>query len=199
MRTTPQVLARLRLPAADRLRAEGVSAFTLLELMIVIGIMGMIMTIGLPSFLNMLSKDTMRQAVSDVMEVCSEARAQAIIKGVPSELRFNVQDRTFSISSLAVPTQILNPATEFATTPPDMAPAASAKSPLTKRIPEELNIEMLSVNFLEKKDEDEARVRFYPNGTCDEFTIVLQWPEKQLYRKITLDIITSLPDVEVIK
>jgi prepilin-type N-terminal cleavage/methylation domain-containing protein len=182
-----------------RSHAEGISAFTLLELMIVIGIMGMIMTIGLPSFLNMLSKDTMRQAVSDVMEVCSEARAQAIIKGVPSELRFNVHDRTFSISTLAVPAQTLNPSSEFASAPPEMAPAGSAKSPLTKRIPEDLNIEMLSVNFLEKKDEDEARVRFYPNGTCDEFTIVLQWPEKQLYRKITLDIITSLPDVEVIK
>lgn len=199
MRNTPQVLNRLQLPLADRWCFDRVYAFTLLEIMIVIGIMGMILTIGMPSFLNMLSKDTMRQAVSDVMEVCSEARAQAIIKGVPSELRFNVHDRTFSISTLAVPAQTLNPASGFATTPPDITPAESVKSPLTKRIPEELNIEMLSVNFLEKKDEDEARVRFYPNGTCDEFTIVLQWPEKQLYRKITLDIITSLPDVEVIK
>ena len=167
--------------------------------MIVIGIMGMIMGIGLPSFLNLLHKDTMRQAVSDVVEVCSEARAQAIIKGVPSELCFNVQTRTFSIVTLAAPAQTPNPASEFADPPPNAAPATSGKAALTKRIPDDLIIEMLAVNFQEYKEEEEARVRFYPNGTCDEFTIVLQWPERQLYRKITLDIITSLPDVEVIK
>jgi prepilin-type N-terminal cleavage/methylation domain-containing protein len=199
MRITLHVLTRLRLPAKARSRAGGVSAFTLLELMIVIGIMGMILTIGMPSFLNMLSKDAMRQAVSDVMEICSEARAQAIIKGVPSELCFNVHDRIFSITTLAAPAQTPNPASEFADPSPQAAPTASGRSNLTKHLSEDLDIEMLSVNFVEKKDEDEARVRFYPNGTCDEFTIVLQWPAKQLYRKITLDIITSLPDVEVIK
>jgi prepilin-type N-terminal cleavage/methylation domain-containing protein len=176
-----------------------ISAFTLLEIMIVIGIMGMVMSIGMPSFLNMLSKDTMRQAVADVVEICGEARAQAIIKGVPSELCFNTQDRTFHILTTAAPAPLPNPAGEFADTPPAAAPAPPGKTALTKRISEDLVIEMLSVNFQEYKDEDEARVRFYPNGTCDEFTIVLQWPEKQLYRKITLDIITSLPDVEVIK
>lgn len=195
MLTTPHVLNRLKF----RSRAPRALGFTLLEIMIVIGIMGMIMGIGLPSFLNILSKDTMRQAVSDIMEVCSEARAQAIIKGVPSELCFNVQSRTFSIVNLAAPAQLPGVMGEFADAPSESTPAVSGKSPLTKRIPDELVIEMLAVNFQEKKDDDEARVRFYPNGTCDEFTIVLQWSEKQLYRKITLDIITSLPDVEIIR
>jgi prepilin-type N-terminal cleavage/methylation domain-containing protein len=199
MRITHQVLTRLRLPAKAGSRAVRPSAFTLLEIMIVIGIMGMTLSIGMPSFLNMLSKDTMRQAVSDVVEICGEARAQAIIKGVPSELCFNVHDRTFHILTAAAPAPLSNPAGEFADTPPAASPGASGRAALTKRISEDLVIEMLSVNFQEYKDEDEARVRFYPNGTCDEFTIVLQWPEKQLYRKITLDIITSLPDVEVIK
>lgn len=195
MRIPSQALS----PASSAGRNARASAFTLLEIMIVIGIMGMIMGIGLPSFLNILSKDKMRQAVSDIMEVCSEARAQAIIKGVPSELVFNVQSRTFSITSRAAPAQLPGTMGEFAEVTPDASPAASSKSALTKRIPDELIIEMLAVNFQEYKDEEEARVRFYPNGTCDEFTIVLQWSEKQLYRKITLDIITSLPDVEIIK
>lgn len=159
----------------------------------------MIMGIGLPSFLNLLSKDTLRQAVSDVDEICREARAQAIIKGVPTELCFNTQDRVFSIATLATPVPAIAPASEFADAPPAAAPAPPGKTPLTKHLSEDLVIEMLSVNFQEYKDEEEARVRFYPNGTCDEFTIVLQWPEKQLFRKITLDIITALPDVEVIK
>lgn len=195
MPITPHALNPLRLGT----HAPRTAAFTLLEIMIVIGIMGMIMSIGLPSFLNMLSKDTMRQAVSDVMEICSEARAQAIIRGVPSVLRFDVQTRTFSVVNLAAPAQLPGAMGEFADAPPDAAPAASGKSALTKHIPEDLVIEMLAVNFQEFKDEDEARVRFYPNGTCDEFTIVLQWPEKQFYRKISLDIITSLPDVDIIK
>ena len=54
---------------------------------------------------------------------------------------------------------------------------------------------MLDVNFRECKDDEEARVRFYPNGTCDEFTIILHSAANGESKKITLELVTAMPEV----
>jgi hypothetical protein len=56
---------------------------------------------------------------------------------------------------------------------------------------------MLDINLLEYKDADEARVRFFPNGTSDEMTLVLH--DGDQYRKITLEVTTGLASVEVMR
>ena len=45
------------------------------------------------------------------------------------------------------------------------------------------------------KDEEMARVRFFPNGTCDEMTIVLHSPDNGEWHKIALEVTTSLATV----
>ena len=57
---------------------------------------------------------------------------------------------------------------------------------------------MLDVNLMDQMEAPEARVRFFPNGTCDEFTLVLR-SEKGEMRKITLESTTGLWDVEVLR
>jgi hypothetical protein len=54
---------------------------------------------------------------------------------------------------------------------------------------------MIDVNFVEHKELETARVRFHPNGTCDEFTLIVQDPEHDQWRKITLEVVTALADV----
>jgi hypothetical protein len=54
---------------------------------------------------------------------------------------------------------------------------------------------MLDVNLNEYKDAEEAEVRFYPNGTCDEMTLILV-SDKNEWRKISLEITTGLASVE---
>jgi len=56
-------------------------------------------------------------------------------------------------------------------------------------------IEMLDVNFMEYKDAEVARVRFYPNGTSDEMTLVLQ-SDTGDWKKITLEAVTAIADVD---
>lgn len=56
-------------------------------------------------------------------------------------------------------------------------------------------VDMLDVNLTEYKDSDEARVRFYPNGTSDELTVILH-NEKGEYFKIALEATTGLPTFE---
>ena len=53
---------------------------------------------------------------------------------------------------------------------------------------------MLDVNFIEYKDAEEAHVRFFPNGTSDELTVILHSGTE--YRKITLEPTTGLANVE---
>jgi prepilin-type N-terminal cleavage/methylation domain-containing protein len=174
--------------------------FTLIELMIVIGIASLIIAIGIPPMFRAMHRDPMRQSVNDLLEACSQARARAVMNGVMTELVFHPQDRTFEVVSGSVaasPDSGPAPMTASSEAPADSAPADSTGS--SGRIAEQLVIEMLDVNFQERKDEEIARVRFFPNGTSDEFTIVLQWPQEQKFRKITLDILTGLADVEVIR
>jgi len=54
---------------------------------------------------------------------------------------------------------------------------------------------MLDINFINMLEGNinEARVRFYPNGTSDEFTIGLLLNDDR--RIVTLDAITGLPSV----
>jgi hypothetical protein len=43
----------------------------------------------------------------------------------------------------------------------------------------------------------EARVRFFPNGTCDEFTVILSSATAE--QQVSLDVVTGLADVKVIR
>jgi hypothetical protein len=56
-------------------------------------------------------------------------------------------------------------------------------------------IEMLDVNLVEYKDAEVVRVNFYPNGTCDEMTLILV-SDRNEWRKISLEVTTSIVSVD---
>ncbi|MGH7991423.1 MAG: pilus assembly FimT family protein, partial [Limisphaerales bacterium] len=75
-------------------------AFTLMEVMMVVAIIGMIAVMGIPAILRVMNKSPMRKAVNDVMEICSHARAQAIVNGVPMTVVFHPQTREVAIDAV---------------------------------------------------------------------------------------------------
>ena len=167
-------------------------AFTLIELMVVIAILAVVMTMAIPSIYQTMHKDSLRAAVSDVMEMCSHARAYSILNGVPTGLRIRPGDRQLDVVLFSGGGN-----TDETTGEPGAAGASSAGIP-PARLPNSVRFEMVDVNFIEYKDQEEAIAHFYPNGTSDEMTILLLSDTGES-RKISLEVVTALADVEVIR
>ena len=178
-------------------------AFTLIEVMLVVAIIAIAFTMSFPAFTKMVHRAPMTEAVVDIMDACRNARAQAILHGSPMEVRVYPQDLRLEVAAVPVDVAADSGLAQGGNVTPGSAPGPDAapprryepKSPFksSAQLPDSIRIEMLDVNFTEFKDAEVARIRFYPNGTCDELTFIIRSDGD--YRKITLEVVTALADV----
>lgn len=163
--------------------------------MIVVAIMGVVLTMGVPIVYKVWHKAPMSSAVSDIIEVCSHARAQAIMQGRQVDVVFHPREGRLEIGSPGTNAPIRASTTSSA--PPATFVNTPAPSGLSARLSEKVLIELMDINKLphEFRDDDMARVRFFPNGTCDELTLILVSDQNER-REITLEITTGLASVE---
>lgn len=166
-----------------------------MELMIVVALAGILVAAGLPPFVRALKKEGIRKAVSDVVEACSHARTQAILKGVPVELVIRAEDGQISVQRLA--RRGSNQIGEAGFDESAGTASQAQIAPFTRHLADDVAINLLYVNFQDMMEFPEARVRFYPNGTSDEFTVILIAPTGE--QKISLDVVTGLADVDVLR
>jgi len=173
----------------------------LIEIMVVVAIIGLVAAMGLPSLISSVHRSGMPKALDDIKDLCSSARRQAIFSGHTMEVVFHPLEKRMEVA--AAPTdQIASPAPAdtAAAAPPPAAiptppPSLSAVT-TTATLPDTVSMEMLDINLQEYKDSEEARVRFFPNGTCDEMTVILNSGSD--WRKITLEFSTSLATVSTV-
>jgi hypothetical protein len=139
--------------------------------MVVVAVMGVILLMGIPAIYSAVHRDPMSQAMVDVMDACQGsldhpgARSLAILNNKITELRIYPHERRIEVSG-----------------------------GMSAQISDHLYFKMLDVNFIDCRDADVATVRFYPNGTCDEFNLILVSDSGEA-RRITMDIVTGLPKV----
>jgi type II secretion system protein H len=167
-------------------------AFTLIEVMIVVAIMGIVVTMSVPMVYKVWRREPLNKAVRDVVEVLSNARAQAIMQGRMVELLLYPQERRMAVSGFGGAPQSQD-AEPWSIEEKNQI-SLDAGSGMSAVIDEQVTIEMMDVNLIEYKDAEFARVRFYPNGTCDEMTLILH-SDKGDWLKISLEVTTSLASV----
>jgi hypothetical protein len=172
---------------------------------VVVAIMAIVMTISVPFMNNAFnSPKGMNGAMRMVQEACSTARAWAILQQTPQELRIRPGAGVFEVgaaSADASPMERLeskNLAGEewrMADRPSGPTPQRGGGS-YSAKLPDGVVVEGLGVNGEDWTEDEVARVRFYPNGTCDEMSVVLYRPETNERRNVWLEVVTGLPDIE---
>lgn len=177
-------------PCRCRISYDAQRAFTLIEVMVVVGVLGMVMAMGFPAIYRVVHKESLTRAVNDVVRTCERARTQAIMSGNAADAVFYPLDKRMDVAAGSTASDDK--------TGEGAAPTTAPVSRTGAQLPDNITLEMLDVNFIEYKEAEEARVRFYPNGTCDEMTVVLRSDHNE-YRKITLEITTALASVEAIR
>jgi hypothetical protein len=153
-----------------------------------------VLGIGVPITFKVRNREPLNQAVRDTMEVISNARARAILQGSMSELVLHPKERRIEVAAAGSVTTNTQPTFSQPDFDKPSAPAPTESSGLVAVISERVTVEMMDVNLIEYKDAESARVRFYPNGTCDEFTLILR-SEKGEFIKISTEITTGLASV----
>jgi prepilin-type N-terminal cleavage/methylation domain-containing protein len=166
-------------------------AFTLIEIMIVVGIMGIVMAMSVPIVYKVWRKAPMTQAVKDIVEVCSHARARAIMQGTTTEVIINPKENRIALAGAgSAPQPSPAPGVEALPTTP-----AAAGSGLSAQLSRDIIIEMLDVNMsgIEFNDAEQVKIRFYPNGVSDEMKMLLFDGRQRM--GIDLEITTGLANV----
>lgn len=174
--------------------ARPLRGFTLLELMLVLGIMGIVLAMGVPSIVRIVQRNPLQQALNDVVEALSHARAHAILQGRPAEMVLDGDGHL---------TVVLRPRSRDAE--PGSAPVSGTADHavgaiFSAHLGRDVRITFVGVNLVnlvDRQEATEARVRFHPNGTSDDFTLVLE--DGAGARKIELDPITGLTEVTFIR
>ena len=147
--------------------------------MMVVAIIGLMMAMGVPAILSVTREAPLRKAVNDVLEICSHARSQAILRGQTTTVVFHPLRREVALSGGADASGPSGPPSRVGSA---VVSAAEFDSSVV--------IEGLGINNFDYTESDEARVRFFANGTSDEMTLVLSSGGE--YRKITLEVTTAL-------
>jgi prepilin-type N-terminal cleavage/methylation domain-containing protein len=142
-------------------------AFTLIEILVVVAIIGLTLSLSVPAFVRALHKEGMRKAESDLLEACQKARGGAIINAQPQDLIFKPMERTFE---------------------------APGVFPVTT-LPDGVSIGAISLNDLPREHDDVITVRFTKKGTSDDFSIVIISDRDGSQCTISLDPVTALADI----
>ncbi len=184
-------------PAAGWGAGHGRRGFTLIEIMVVVGIAAVLLTLAAPAFVRRLSAQSIQKAVNDTMDACSQARAHAILHGVTTGLRIRPKDRLIDVV-------VIGPnAGASAETPgipseagPAPAPApAGGASVFHVALDPSMTVEGLGINGEDWTEDPVAEVRFFPNGTSDELSLGLL-SQNQERRNIWLEVVTGLAEME---
>lgn len=158
------------------------AGFTLMEIMVVVAIIGLVAAMSVPAILSMRREAPLRKAVNDVLEICSRARAGAVLNNTIATVLF--QPRTGKVAALNADSN-----SALATRLGQVGITATQFDPT-------VTVEALGINLKDRTLDAAAPVNFYSNGTCDEMTLILLSGGER--EEITLELTTGLATVKAL-
>ena len=173
----------------------------------VVAIMGIVMSISIP-FMNtaITGNKGINGAMRMVQEACSDARALAILKHttavltIRSDGSIEVGEGGGSGRGRSESPDVEGNEWRMPERPSGAAVVGAGRVEMKlkypAKLPEGVGIEAILANGLDATEAEQAVVRFYADGTCDEFNVILNYPEKGERRQVWLEITTGLADIE---
>ena len=155
-----------------------------MEIMVVVGIIGLVAAMGMPSFFKAMQKEGMRKAVSDVEDVLFSAREQAIVGNKKVAVIFYPQKRQFEVEGAAAGSS-------------GTAVNAHSGKTVAATLPDGITFGMLEIYRQNYVQSDWAKIFFNADGTSDEAVIVLLRGGVES-EKITLEYATGMPVVSAV-
>ena len=143
----------------QQVRSERRAAFTLLELMVVVGIIGLVAAMSVPSILSMRRQAPMAKAIGDLREMCERARAGAVLRNTQATMVFDPRAGKVELEG--------GDDNSALTTRPGTGPVRSSQ------FEPGVNVEQLWINAQDYTSVASVPVTFYNNGTSDEMVLVL--------------------------
>ncbi len=182
-----------------------VGGFTLIEMLMVIGLIAIFFFgIGIPAFVQAqkAKKTELSQVVMDVQTGLRNARSRAILNQTPMEFVMKPEAHGVQMTVVQARSREQSGLSPLAGVGAEVSPWGGERNFSASFDPNIVNILLLDVNgediLTKRVDEPEARVRFYPNGICDDFRLILRSPER-LTRLITTEVTTGISTVEKVE
>ena len=138
-------------------------AFTLVEIMVVVAVMGLLIAISIPAFRSIMKKAPLEQGISDVETLCRQARAKAILKQQSMDVVLNETEEIVALTTAA-----------RVVTGPDSFTGMMIKTIEDTRLIDRAFLQVDLQIIEPEPDEftqDEIRIRFYPNGTSETLAL----------------------------
>jgi hypothetical protein len=161
--------------------------------MVVAAIMLMIVGTGVPIVYNAWHKRPLTRALNDTLEVLNTARARSILQGIPVDVVFYPGDRRLQVSGGAAGGG--SGAAPSSTISVQGAIPGASGAVGSAQYGDSVAIDMLDINLAEYSQSEEGRVRFYPDGRCDEFILILRSLDNGEQFGVSLEITTGLASI----
>lgn len=135
---------------------NNIKGFTLIEVLIVIGLMGILMTVAYPSFSQWQKNAQFKTAARQLAGAMMEARSRAISTNLVHEISFDLGANTYKLSELQGGVLVVPPIYENQSVAANIDIKAKVPSPLPSP---------LSLSDCTDNTDNNYRFRFLPNGT----------------------------------
>ncbi len=153
------------------------AGFSLIELSIALFILAILMAVSLPNFIRSYNGAVLNAAGREVITTCEFAKLNAVLHQKNVAFYIDMDKRTIAL-------------TQFTGTNTTDDGDSSSVTLKTVEISPRIGVASVQIGDQPAEQRGQVEVTFYPNGTCDAFTVTFRGAEKGSGLAIMVDPVT---------